>query len=101
MTGRQRALVVAVVLAASSALAVGQALSAVNSVSGGRLSRSSSAITANTIKPASCNAITLTNIIVGVNGTTAANLLLGTTAADTMTAGNGNDCVLGGNGNDT
>lgn len=78
----------------------GQALSAGNAVPGTRLSRTVTPITANTLKPAACNAIALTTVIAGVNGTNAANLLLGGPAIDVMSALNGNDCVLGGGGDD-
>ena len=62
--------------------------------------RSQTTITANTLKPAACAAITLTTLISGVTGTANADLLLATAAADTITASGGNDCILGGAGND-
>jgi len=78
----------------------GSALSAGNAVPGSRLTRFVTAITANTLKPASCAGITLTSLIVGVNGNNNANLLLGGPGADVMSAQGGSDCVLGGGGND-
>ena len=83
-----------------STFSAGQALSAGNAVPGTRLSRVVTPITANTLKPASCAAITLTTVTAGVNGTAAAELLLGGPGVDTMTARGGNDCVLGGGSND-
>jgi Ca2+-binding RTX toxin-like protein len=77
------------------------ALSASNTVPGTRVTRFVTAITANTLKPSSCSGITLTTVIAGVTGTSAANLLLGSAAANSMSAGGGSDCVLGGAGNDS
>lgn len=82
-------------------VAGGSALSGANNVPQSRVTKYVTAITANTLKPAACSAITLTTVVAGVNGTTGADLLLGTAAADTISAGNGNDCVLGGGGNDS
>ena len=58
-------------------------------------------ITANTLKPDSCSAITLTTVVVGNTGTAGNDLELGSAAANTMSAAGGNDCVLGGGGNDS
>ena len=74
---------------------------AANTVPASNLGSSSTAITANTLKPAACNGITLTSVIIGNNGDAANNLLLGSAAANTMNGAGGNDCILGGGGNDT
>ncbi len=74
---------------------------AANTVPASNLGSSSQAITANTLKPAACNGITLTNLVIGNTGTTGNDLLLGSAGANTMNGGNGNDCILGGGGNDS
>jgi Ca2+-binding RTX toxin-like protein len=89
---------------AAALVAVGAArfvVSAANAVPDSNASRTVVAITANDLKPASCSAISLTRVTVGVTGTSSSELLLGTAGADTMIAGGGNDCVLGGGGNDS
>jgi Ca2+-binding RTX toxin-like protein len=61
------------------------------------------AITANSLKPAACAALNLTNIIVGsghVLGTNGNDLIIGSTGNDNMDGKNGDDCLLGGGGND-
>jgi Ca2+-binding RTX toxin-like protein len=62
---------------------------------------SSTAITANTLKPAACNGITLTNLVIGNNGTAGNDLVLGSAGVDNMNGAGGNDCVIGGGGNDS
>ena len=79
----------------------GAASGAGNAVPGTNVTRHMTAITADTLKPSSCSGITLTTVVAGSIGTSAANLLLGSAAADTMSAAGGNDCVLGGGGIDT
>jgi Ca2+-binding RTX toxin-like protein len=74
---------------------------AANTVPASNIGSSSTPITANTLKPAACNGITLTNLVIGNNGTAAADLVLGSAGADTMNGGNGDDCILGGGGNDS
>ena len=74
---------------------------AANTVPASNVGSSSTGITANTLKPAACNGITLTNLVIGNNGTAANDLLLGSAGVDTMNGANGNDCILGGGGNDT
>jgi Ca2+-binding RTX toxin-like protein len=96
-----RAVTIVVALAVVPALYVGVALCNSNVVAGSQVSRSVGATGANTIKPASCNGITLTTVVAGASGTNAAELLLGSNGPDTMAAAGGNDCVLGGGGNDT
>jgi Ca2+-binding RTX toxin-like protein len=81
-------------------LTVPSALGAVNTVPGTNVTRYQTPITANTLKPSSCSAITLTAVKVGA-GTNSAELNLGTAAGDAMSSGGGDDCVLGGGGNDS
>lgn len=69
---------------------------AANTVPASNLGSSSTAITANTLKPAACNGITLTNIVIGNTGGAANELVLGSAAGDAMNGGGGNDCILGG-----
>jgi hypothetical protein len=83
------------------ALTVSVALGAGNTVPGSRMTRYQVAITANTLKPASCNGITPTTVVAGSSGTSNADLLLGSAAANTMSAAGSNDCILGGGGNDS
>jgi Ca2+-binding RTX toxin-like protein len=103
MTGggvRCTALLAAAALLAS--LPAGTAFSAANTVPGTKIWKSTPvAITADTLKPSACSAITLTTIVQGVTGTSGNDLLLATSAADTISAGGGNDCVLAGGGNDS
>ena len=73
---------------------------AANTVPASNVGSSSTAITANTLKPAACNGITLTNLVIGSTGTAGNDLLLGSAGVDTMNGGNGNDCILGGGGID-
>lgn len=80
---------------------VGIALTAANSVAQTGAGRSNAAISANTLKPTACAALSLTNVVAGTNGTSSADLLTGGSGNDDMTARNGNDCVLGGAGNDS
>ena len=79
----------------------GSALTAANSVAQTGAGRGDTGITANTLKPSECAALTLTNVVAGTNGTNSADLLTGNSGNNNMTARNGNDCVLGGGGNDS
>jgi Ca2+-binding RTX toxin-like protein len=72
-----------------------------NTVASSRASKSTFAITADTLKPAACAGITLTTLVIGNTGTAANELVLGSSGVDIMSGGSGNDCVLGGGGNDT
>jgi Ca2+-binding RTX toxin-like protein len=93
-----RVLLLSLTIAALTPLA---ALGAGNTIPATMTGRSQATITANTLKPSACSAITLSTLKIGVSGTSSAELLLATAGADTITAGGGNDCVLGGAGNDT
>ncbi len=73
---------------------------AANTVPASNLGSATQAITANTLKPAACNGITLTNLVIGNTGTAGADLLLGSAGVDSMDGNGGDDCILGGGGND-
>ncbi len=73
---------------------------AANTVPASNLGSSSAAITADTLKPAACNGIVLTNLVIGNTGTAGADLLLGSAGVDNMDGNGGDDCILGGGGND-
>jgi Ca2+-binding RTX toxin-like protein len=77
------------------------AFTASNVVASSRRANLTDAMDANELKPASCNGINLTNIVVGTGGTAGNDLILATSAAENITNGNGDDCALGGGGNDT
>ena len=81
-------------------ICIAVAATAANTVPASNVGSSSAAITANTLKPAACNGITLTNLVIGSTGTNGNDLVLGSAGADTMNGGNGNDCILGGGGID-
>lgn len=92
-------LVVVATLAATMMLG----LSAANTVPGSKATNKLSAVTAQLLKPASCNALTLTAVVTGSGtfaGTGAAELILGSAGVDTISGGAGDDCILGGGGND-
>jgi Ca2+-binding RTX toxin-like protein len=77
------------------------ALTASNVVASSRRTNLTDAMDANELKPANCNGISLTNIVVGTAGTAGNDLILGTSAGENFTNGQGNDCALGGGGDDT
>jgi Ca2+-binding RTX toxin-like protein len=80
------------------------AMAASNSVPTSGLDEISRSITVNDLKPAQCDAIHLTNLIVATGiftGTAGNDLILGGAGADTIRGEGGNDCILGGGGNDT
>jgi Ca2+-binding RTX toxin-like protein len=81
-------------------LCIAVVATAANTVPASNVGSSSTAITANTLKPAACNAITLTNVVIGNTGTAGADLLLGSAGVDNMDGNGGDDCILGGGGND-
>jgi hypothetical protein len=61
-------------------------------------------ITANTLKPKECSALTLSSIVIctggNCDGTGANELLLGTSGDEKIRGRGGSDCILGGGGND-
>jgi Ca2+-binding RTX toxin-like protein len=86
-------------------VSVGSAVAATNTVPSSRLDEITSAINANTLKPTSCSAISLTKIVVcsgtgTCNGSNSNELILGTTGSDTIVGKGGRDCIIGGNGDD-
>ena len=97
---------VRLVVAASAALvlvSVVSAYAAANSVPRSKVVDYRTPITANTLKPAECAGISLTNVITGqgdINGTNGNDLLLGSSSADSIRGNNGNDCIVGGAGED-
>ena len=90
------ALVVAVLAPAAATTALG----ASSTVPGSKASHTVQSIGANNLKPTACAAITLTTLVIGINGTGGNDLLLGSAGIDVMNGGAGNDCILGGGGND-
>ena len=92
----------AVVVATIAAL--GTAFGATNTVPGTNVGQTVQTTTANTLKPSTCSALTLTAKVTGsgtIAGTGAAELIVGGAAVDTMTGANGNDCLIGGAGDDS
>lgn len=62
------------------------------------------AVTAEDLKPAACNGITLTQIISGsgtLTGSDGNDLIIGSSGDDIIDGLGGNDCILGGNGDDS
>lgn len=83
---------------------ISSAFAAANSVPETGADDDTFAVTPNSLKPARCSALNLTNLVAGsgtFNGTGANDLILGSAAADTVNAQGGTDCVLGGGGGDT
>jgi Ca2+-binding RTX toxin-like protein len=78
------------------------ALAATNTVPGSNAERDVSTISPDQLKPTpDCNGITLTAIVVGLNGGNPNELIVGSVAVESFRGGNGNDCIVGGGGNDT
>ena len=71
------------------------------------LTDQSSAVTADTLKPAACVSITLTAILYcpttggACDGTDASELIIGSAAVDDIQSGKGDDCILGAGGDDS
>jgi Ca2+-binding RTX toxin-like protein len=80
------------------------AVAASNTVPESRADKDSIGINADTVKPAQCSGITLTNIVdigAGETGTSQNDLILGTDKKDEeIRGGAGDDCILGGKGNE-
>jgi hypothetical protein len=75
------------------------AMAAANSIPPAGLDEISHSITVNDLKPAQCDDIHLTNLIVAtgaISGTDDNGLILGGSGADTISGEGGNDCILGG-----
>lgn len=77
------------------------ALTATNTVASSTASESYHTATANEMKPPECDALDLTTIVVGSNGTQGNDLILGTTGGDLLQGKKGDDCIIGGDGDDT
>jgi Ca2+-binding RTX toxin-like protein len=95
-------LVLAIVAGLASVTAL--AFTAANGVAPSKASDRSQVVNVNELKPASCNALTLANRVVGsgtFTGTAGADLLLGSAGVDDIRGAGGNDCLVGGAGNDT
>jgi len=81
------------------------AFSAANIVPTSRVGSATSTMTANTIKPAECASLTLTNIYycsgsATCNATAASELILGSANGERINGQGGADCIVGGGGND-
>ena len=104
----RRVIVPLAILALLAMIVVGviSAVAAGNSVPATRLGDTLRAITANSLKPAQCSALNLTNIVVcsgngTCNGTSANDLILGNSSGNRINGRNGDDCIVSGAGNDT
>lgn len=70
------------------------------------LTDQSSAVTANSLKPAACSGITVTTIVYcpdtggNCDGTNDSELIIGSPAIDNIMGKGGSDCILGGGGAD-
>ena len=69
-----------------------------------RLTDQAQTITANTLKPSACSAITLNRVVVctggNCDGSGQSELILGTSNDERIRGRGGNDCILGGGGDD-
>ena len=94
----------AILLVAALSLMTIIGFAAANTVPASKAADLTSVVTAEHLKPAACNGITLTTVVTGsatFNGTSGADLMLGSSGADSMNGLNGNDCIVAGAGNDT
>lgn len=86
------------------ALTFGIAMTATNVVPPSRAgSTDAGRPTANQLKPPECDALNLTNVVVGsgtVVGTGAGDLIIGSPGPDTLRGKGVSDCILGGAGDD-
>ncbi len=92
-----------VILLLLGAVSLLNAMAAANSVPATRLEADSIPITANDLKPARCNGISLSTVVTGsgsFDGTGGNDLILGSAGADAIRGRAGNDCILSGDGND-
>jgi len=84
-------------------LSIASAFAAGLSVPASNVGQQSMSVTAEDIKPRSCDSLSLTNIVSGsgtLTGTSANDLILGSSGADTIDGLGGNDCILSGDGDD-
>ncbi len=77
------------------------AFTAANTVVESGIDHESSGITANDLKPAECNSISLSNIFSVTDGGVGNDLVLGNAAGNTLNGNAGSDCIVGGDGGDT
>lgn len=85
-------------------LLVGVALAATTIVPPSRAGRTAQPITADSLKPAACNGLSLNGIVTGSGAFTDNNqphLVLGSSGIDLIRGRAGDDCILGGSGNDS
>ena len=78
-------------------------LAATNQIPASRMKDIRIPITANSLKPAECAGLNLTNVVVGsgtFEGTNGSDLILGRAGDDTIDGLDGDDCILGGGGDD-
>ena len=86
-----------IIVSAASAFAAGISVPASN------VGLGSVPITADSLKPAACAGLYLTNVVSGsgaLTGTPGNDLMIGSAGADTIDGLGGNDCILGGSGDD-
>jgi len=79
------------------------AMAATNTVPKSGLAMVERSVTANDLKPAACDGLSLSNVIAAtgaISGTAQSELILGGPGADTISGEGGNDCILGGGGSD-
>lgn len=89
-------------IGASVGLVLISALAATNTVPGSNAEQDVSPITVDQLKPnPDCNGITVSVLVVGVNGGTPNELIVGSAAGESFRGFNGDDCIVGGGGNDT
>lgn len=80
------------------------AIAATNAVPATASDHRTFSIGPNDLKPAQCNGINLTNLVVGagaISGTSGNDLILGSSLPDIIDGSGGDDCILGGGGVDT
>ncbi|HMP38871.1 MAG TPA: hypothetical protein PKA05_00680 [Roseiflexaceae bacterium] len=103
MTSRLVRMILMLSLPWLAILALVVANAAANSVPTTRLGTDQRSISVNNLKPNSCSAQNVSNLIVGsgiFTGTSGNDLLLGSDGDDEIYGGGGNDCLVGGGGDD-
>jgi Ca2+-binding RTX toxin-like protein len=97
---RRTLLVLIVVFLCFLALLANVFLTAANYIAPSGLSSLFFPILADSLKPDECASITLTNLVIGGDGSNANDLLLGTAGDDLLRGRGGDDCIVGGAGDD-
>lgn len=77
------------------------AFTAANTVVESGIDHESSGITANDLKPAECNSISLGSTFSNTDGGAGNDLILGNAGGNTLNGNGSSDCMVGGNGGDT